>query len=101
MRSAHRIGIAAVTVALAMGWAVGRAGDPPQQTADPAVDPGLLEFLGSGDPSSDSTQPDDGSWLAYLSEVNIGKVAKAARAPQAPVQPKPASSPAGADKPSG
>jgi len=101
MRIAQRIGIAAVTLALAMGWAVGRAGDPPKQSAEPAVDPGLLEFLGSGDPSADATQADDGSWLAYLSQVNIGKVAKALQAPQAPAKPKPASSPAGTEKPSG
>ncbi len=87
--------------ALAVGWTVGHAGDPPKPSADPPVDAGLLEFLGSGDPSSDSTQPDDGSWVAYLSQVNIGKVARASQAPQAPTQPKPASSPAGADKPSG
>jgi hypothetical protein len=97
MRIARRMGIAVVTAALAAGWTVGRAGDPPKQSADTPVDPGLLEFLGSGDPSSDSTQPDDGSWVAYLSQVNIGKVAKDSQAPQAPAQPKPA----GGDKPSG
>ncbi|HEV7138850.1 MAG TPA: hypothetical protein VGN43_19595 [Steroidobacteraceae bacterium] len=97
MRSAHRIGIAAVTAALAVGWAIGRAGDAPQPTAD-RPDQGLLEFLGSADPSTDSTQPDDGSWIAYLSQVNIGKAAKAS---QVPAQPKPASSPADGDKPSG
>lgn len=101
MRIGHRFGIAILAAMLATGASVGRAGDPPKQSADPPVDPGLLEFLGSGDPSSDSTQPDDGSWLAYLSQVNIGKVAKASRAPQAPAQSKPASSPTGADKPSG
>ncbi len=94
MRIAHGIGIAAVTAALAMGGIVGRAGEPPKQSADPQVDLGLLEFLGSGDPSTDATQPDDGSWLAYLSQVNIGKAAKAS---QVPAQPKPASG----DKPSG
>lgn len=98
MRIGHRFGIAIVAAVLAAGANVGRAGDPPKQSADPPVDPSLLEFLGNGDPSSDSTQSDDGSWLAYLSQVNIGKLAKA---PQAPAQPKPASSAAGADKPSG
>lgn len=101
VRRAHRIGIAVVTAVLAAASGVGRAGDPPQQSADPPVDVGLLEFLGNGDPSTDATQPDDGSWVAYLSQVNIGKVAKTSQAPQAPAQPKPASSPAGADKPSG
>lgn len=102
MRVAHRIGIAAVTATLAMGWAVGGAGEPPKQStaasAAPQVDPGLLEFLGSGDPSTDSTQPDDGSWLSFLSQVNIGKAAKAS---QMPAQPKPPSVPASSDKPSG
>lgn len=102
MRVAHRIGIAAVTATLAMGWAVGSASEPPTQStapsAAPQVDPGLLEFLGSGDPSTDSTEPDDGGWLAYLSQVNIGKAAKAS---QVPAQPKPASVPASNDKPSG
>lgn len=101
MRVAHRIGIAAVTATLAMGWSVGYAGDPPKQGTDPPVNLGLLEFLGSGDPSTDSTQPDDGSWVAYLSQVNIGKVAKASQPPPGSTQPKPAGSPAGGDKPSG
>ena len=101
MRVAHRIGIAVVTALLAAGAGVGRAGDPPQQGADPPVDEGLLEFLGSVDPSTDSTQPDDGSWLAYLSQTNIGKVAKASQAQQAPAQPKPPNAAAGAGKPGG
>jgi hypothetical protein len=68
------------------------------------VDEGLLEFLGSVDPATDSKQPEGGSWLAYLSQINIGKVAKASQAPQAPqapAQPKPASPAGGADKPGG
>jgi hypothetical protein len=97
MRIARRIGIAVVMAALAAGSGSGRAGNPPPQGADPP-DEGLLEFLGSADPATDSTQPDDGSWLAYLSQINIGKVAKASQAQQAPTQPKP---PAGADKPGG
>lgn len=101
MRVAHRIGIAAVTATLAMGWSVGHAGAPPKQSVDPPVDPGLLEFLGSGDPSTDSTQPDDGTWVAYLAQVNIGKMAKASQPQTGSTQPKPAGSPAGADKPSG
>jgi hypothetical protein len=101
MRTARRLGIAVVIAALAAGWGIARAGDPPQKSADPPVDQGLLEFLGSVDPSTDSTQPDDGSWLAYLSQVNIGKVAKASQAPPAPAQPKPPSSTASGDKPHG
>jgi hypothetical protein len=101
MRHAHCIGIAVVTAALALGARIGRAGDPPQQSADPPVDQGLLEFLGSVDPSTDSTQPDDGSWLSFLAQVNIGKVAKASQAPPAPAQAKPGNPPPGAEKPNG
>lgn len=101
MRVAHRIGIAVVTAMLAAGSGAGHAGDPPKQSTDPSVDEGLLEFLGSVDPATDSTQPDDGSWLAYLSQTNIGKVAKASQAQPAPAQPKPASSTPGAEKPRG
>jgi len=101
MRGAHRIGIAVVTAALAMGPRAGRAGDPPQQSADAPVDQGLLEFLGSVDPTTDSTQPDDGSWLAYLAQTNIGKAAKTSPVPQAPAQAKRASSPPGGEKPNG
>ena len=101
MRRAHRTGIAVVTAMLAAGSGVGHAGDPPKRTADPSVDEGLLEYLGSVDPSTDSTQPDDGSWLAYLSRTNIGKVAKASQAQPAPAQPKPARPAAGAEKPGG
>ncbi|HKS70478.1 MAG TPA: hypothetical protein VJQ45_08655 [Ktedonobacterales bacterium] len=101
MRGAHRIGIAVVTAALTMGSGAGRASAPPKQSADPPVDQGLLEFLGSVDPPADATQPDDGSWLAYLAQIDIGKEAKAAQAPQAPAQAKPAHSPPGGEKPNG
>jgi hypothetical protein len=101
MRSTRRIGIAIVTMALTIGSRVGCASDPPKQSADPPVDQGLLEFLGSVDPATDSTQSDDGSWLAYLAQIDFGKAAKAAPVPQTPAQPKPTGSPAGADKPSG
>jgi hypothetical protein len=102
MRVARRIGIAVVTAALAAGWGIGRAGDPPQAADPPGA--GLLEFLGSVDPASDSKQPDDGSWLAYLSQIDIGKVAKASQASPAPQpagQTKPADSQPAADKPGG
>ena len=101
MGVAHRIGIAVVTALLVAGPGVGHAGDPPQRSADPPVDEGLLEFLGSVDPSTDTTQPDDGSWLAYLSQTNIGEVAKTSQAQQAPAQPKPANAAAGTEKPGG
>jgi hypothetical protein len=50
--------------------------DDPHKPATPALDDELLEFLGSVDPSSDTVQPDDGSWIEYLSQTDIGKVAK-------------------------
>jgi len=44
---------------------------------DPA-DAELLEFLGSVDTGADAVAaPDDGSWIDYLSQTDIGKVAKA------------------------
>lgn len=99
MRGARRIGIAVVTAALASGWGVGRADNPPPAANPPGA--GLLEFLGSVDPATDSKQPDDGSWLAYLSQIDIGKVARASQASQPPGQTKPADSQPAADKPGG
>ncbi|MGH8318654.1 MAG: hypothetical protein ACREUL_11840 [Steroidobacteraceae bacterium] len=96
MGISRRIGIAVVTAALAAGSGIGSAADPPQQKADPP--PGLLEFLGSVDPPTDSRQPDNRAWLAYLAQINTGKVASAS---QAPAQPKPASPAAGTEKPGG
>lgn len=86
---------AGVTVVLA---------DDTRKPADPALDDELLEFLGSVDPASDTVQPDDGTWIEYLSQTDIGKVAGkpgnptviAARptTPQPP--PKPSAPPSGA-----
>jgi hypothetical protein len=101
MHSAHRIWIAVVTAALTAGPGIGHAGAPPKRSADPPVDEGLLEFLGSVDPTTDSTKPDDGSWLTYLSQLKIAKAAKASQAQQATVQPKPASPVPGAGQPGG
>jgi len=49
--------------------------DDTRKPADPATDDELLEFLGSVDPASDTLQPDDGAWIEYLSQTDIGKVA--------------------------
>jgi hypothetical protein len=49
--------------------------DDTRKPADPATDEELLEFLGSVDPASDTVQPDDGTWIEYLSQTGIGKVA--------------------------
>jgi hypothetical protein len=48
--------------------------DDTRKPADPALDDELLEFLGSVDPASDTVQPDDGTWIEYLSQTDIGKV---------------------------
>ena len=102
MGISRHIGIAVIAAALTAATGVGHAGDPPKQGATPPVDQDLLEFLGSVDSSADSTQqPDDDGWLAYLSQINIDKVAKASQTPaQAPAPQKPASS-AGTEKPNG
>ena len=82
--------------ALALGLEAGRADDS-RKPDDPALDEGLLEFLGSVDPSSDAAQSEDGSWIDYLARTDIGKVVKPAAAP-AGVEAKP---PAAAAQPSG
>jgi hypothetical protein len=60
---------------LTAGSGVGLADDT-RKPAPPTPDDELLEFLGSVDPASDTVQPDDGSWIEYLSQTDIGKVAK-------------------------
>jgi len=65
----------AFAVLTAAGSGMGMADDK-RKPADPATDDELLEFLGSVDPSSDNAQPDDGKWIEYLSQTDIGKVAK-------------------------
>ena len=62
-------------VVLTAGSGVGLADDT-RKPAPPVLDDELLEFLGSVDPASDTVQPDDGSWIEYLSQTDIGKVAK-------------------------
>jgi hypothetical protein len=81
--------------------------DDTRKPNDPALDDELLEFLGSVDPASDTVQPDDGTWIEYLSQTDIGKVAPkpspptviAAKppAPQSP-PPKPSAPPGGETK---
>ena len=65
-----------------------------QKKADTTADSDLLEFLGSVDSGADSQTADDGSWIEYLAQTDIGKVAKAS--PNDPSRKQP---PAG-DKPS-
>jgi hypothetical protein len=98
----RRIGIGLVTATLAAASGSGWADPPPKPSASAPVDVGLLEFLGSIDAPADSTRPDDRGWLAYLSQINIGKVANASQAPSpAPAQSKRESSATGAGKPGG
>ena len=60
-------------LALVCGAAVAQE----QKKTDTAADSDLLEFLGSVDSGADSqTAADDGSWIAYLAQTDIGKVAK-------------------------
>jgi hypothetical protein len=61
--------------ALPCGWGTAVADNA--QTPDPA-DADLLEFLGTVDSGADSQAADDGSWIDYLSQTDIGKVAKTA-----------------------
>ena len=60
---------------LSAGSGVAFAEDPGKPT-DPVLDDELLEFLGSVDPSLDKAQPDDGSWIEFLSETDVGQVTK-------------------------
>jgi hypothetical protein len=86
---------------LTAGYGVALAEDT-HKSADPALDDELLEFLGSVDPASDTVQPDDGTWLEYLSQIDIGKVAKSgnptviAAKPATPPPPPPKQSAPGA-----
>ena len=61
---------------LTVGTGVGLADDTTRKPPSPSSDDEFLEFLGSVDPASDTVQPDDGSWIEYLSQTDIGKVAK-------------------------
>lgn len=63
-------------VALALLLCASAVAAEPKQ-ADPATDAELLEFLGSVDSGADSqTAADDGSWIEYLSQTDIGKFVK-------------------------
>jgi len=76
--------------------------DDTRKPTNPATDDELLEFLGSVDPASDTVQPDDGTWIEYLSQTDISKVAKqgnptvVAAKPATPPPPPPKSSAPGA-----
>ena len=66
--------VLSVTVMTALlGPALGCAATPSKRAA-PAqpVDLGLLEFLGSADPTSNERQAGGGRWMVYLSTLNFG-----------------------------
>jgi hypothetical protein len=68
-----RILVARAALVLVCGTAIAENPKP----ADPATDAELLEFLGSVDSGVDSqATADDGSWIDYLSQTDIGKVVK-------------------------
>jgi hypothetical protein len=96
-RSRVMLAVAVMTA----GYGVALADDT-HKPADPALDDELLEFLGSVDPASDTVQPDDGTWIEYLSQTDIGKVAKPgnptviAAKPATPPPPPPKQSAPGA-----
>ena len=78
---------ALAVAAVALGPAAGFA-DPPAKPAEP--DEELLEFLGTVDSTADvNAQPDDASWIDYLSQTDIDRAAnaKAANKSSTPAQP--------------
>jgi hypothetical protein len=85
----RRLGLLLAFAVLTAGCAIVLADDN-RKAPDPALDDELLEFLGSVDPPSESAQPDDGTWIDYLSQTDIGKVAKSPTVAEAkPVAPAP------------
>lgn len=72
-----------------------------QKKVDTTADSELLEFLGSVDSGADSqTAADDGSWIDYLAQTDIGKVAKAPNSDDPSRKPSPTGEqpPASGDK---
>lgn len=90
-----RLVLAFAVLTVGAGSGIVRAEDPPRKPAPaPVLDDELLEFLGSVDPASDTAQPDDASWIEYLSQTDISKVTKpgnptviAAKPPAPPPKP--------------
>ena len=83
-----------ILAVLAPAWGTAIAQTP--KTPDPSTDADLLEFLGSVDSGADSQAADDGSWIDYLAQTDIGKVAKPTDpngAPRPPNKPAPGTQP--------
>lgn len=71
----RRVHLTVTLAAFAFLCRTAGADDP--KRADPATDADLLEFLGSVDSGADSqAAADDGSWIDYLAQTDIGKGAK-------------------------
>jgi hypothetical protein len=86
-----------VTLAVLPPGGIALADNP--KATDPATDAELLEFLGSVDSGADSqAAADDGSWIDYLAQTDIGKVAKTA-GPNGVAPPGAKPAPAGAQAP--
>jgi hypothetical protein len=82
-------------------WCAGQADDKPPRPTPPATDAELLEFLGSVDDGADSQAADDGSWIDYLSQADIARVARSgdpSRGPRAKQDAVPPTSTAPGDK---
>jgi hypothetical protein len=93
----RRVGVLLTQAAFALwcGFAVADDAKKP----DPAADAELLEFLGSVDSGADSqATADDGSWIEYLAQTDIGKVAKTADPSDASRKKTDAPPPAPGDK---
>jgi len=69
-----RLLLTLVALTPACGGALADNKKPPP----PPTDAELLEFLGSVDSGADGQAADDGSWIEYLSQTDINKVAKTA-----------------------
>jgi hypothetical protein len=96
-RNAPSAGLRLLAGLIALALMCETAAAQDQKKADTtAADADLLEFLGSVDSGADSqTAADDGSWIEYLAQTDIGKVAKASNPPNDP----PRKQPPAADRP--
>lgn len=100
MRTDRWRGFVCVTaLAALLGPAGSRAGTPKPAAQPQPLDLGLLEFLGSADPTTEETHADGGSWMVYLSKLSLNKSAAPGRpAAHAPAPaPKPASNSSAAE----
>src|SRR5262249_38939461 len=87
------VGLLVTQAALAFLCGAAVAADPKQ--SDPGADAELLEFLGSVDSGADSqTTADDGSWIDYVCQTDISKVAKTTDPKDAPAKQAASDAPA-------